>query len=225
MSRHVRATPFRGEPGPAHQPVGQLRGLLGDPARIRRCSVLTNVGHSTVTATPVPDSSAASVSDSDSTPGLADVVGGHPGCRAERRGRGDVDDAARSADVPASRRIGAKTWQPWIGPHRLMPRTHFQLVEARLADGQTARTDAGVVDHQRWASPPNQDCACFGQCGDVVESARRRSVRRVASPPSVDDGVGRAGAPTFVDVAAHHPAAALGEFRWRTPHRCRCPRR
>src|SRR4051812_41439779 len=32
--------------------------------------VLTNVGHSTVTFTPVPDNSAASVSDSDSTPAL-----------------------------------------------------------------------------------------------------------------------------------------------------------
>ena len=32
--------------------------------------VLTNVGHSTVTFTPVPLSSAASVSDSDSTPAL-----------------------------------------------------------------------------------------------------------------------------------------------------------
>src|ERR1700730_13720544 len=29
-------------------------------------------------------------------------------------------------DGSADRRIGANTWQPWIGPHRLMPSTHCQ---------------------------------------------------------------------------------------------------
>src|ERR1700731_68164 len=29
-------------------------------------------------------------------------------------------------DGSAARRIGANTWQPWMGPHRLMPSTHCQ---------------------------------------------------------------------------------------------------
>ena len=64
-ARHL----LRGDSGPAHDFVGELI-RLGEMRPDSRMLVLTNVGHSTVTLTPVPDNSAARVSDSDSTPAL-----------------------------------------------------------------------------------------------------------------------------------------------------------
>ena len=49
----------------------------------------------------------------------------------------------------ASRSIGAKTWQPWIGPHRLMPRVQCQSSIGASPTTLSAGADAGVVDHQR----------------------------------------------------------------------------
>src|SRR5205085_12674751 len=69
VSRHIRAT--RSGENPV-QRISRSASWV-DCAVIRPDStilVLTNVGQSTVTFTPVPDSSAASVSDSDSTPAL-----------------------------------------------------------------------------------------------------------------------------------------------------------
>lgn len=59
----------------AENPVQRISFAASSPdsSLIRpdsRMFVLTNVGHSTVTRTGVPDSSAARVSDSDSTPAL-----------------------------------------------------------------------------------------------------------------------------------------------------------
>ncbi len=68
-SRQTRAT-LSGE-----SPVQRISLAANSPASalMRPDStmlVLTNVGHSTVTLTPVPESSAARVSDSESTPAL-----------------------------------------------------------------------------------------------------------------------------------------------------------
>ena len=69
VSRQVRATRL------GEKPVQRISrsAICVDLSEIRPAStmlVLTKVGHSTVTLTPVPLSSAASVSDSDSTPAL-----------------------------------------------------------------------------------------------------------------------------------------------------------
>ena len=68
-SRHIRATLS------AENPIQRINLLASslDSSLMRPDStmlVLTKVGHSTVTLTAVPDNSAASVSDSDSTPAL-----------------------------------------------------------------------------------------------------------------------------------------------------------
>ena len=115
-----------------------------------------------------------------------------------------------TSDGSADRRIGANTWQPWMGPHRLMPSTHCQSSKGQFADGGTAGADAGVVDYQRGCSAEPR-FRLGGQFADVVELgyvARDRDGLTAV----VGDRAHRSLGGDFIDVAADHPTAAAGEF-------------
>ena len=76
--------------------------------------------------------------------------------------------------------------------------------------GSAARADAGVVDHHgRWTAEP---VLCVGgQTVHVVDLCDvAAQCQRLAALDA--DRVGRCLGGVFVDVAAHHPAATLGEF-------------
>src|SRR5215207_150557 len=92
--------------------------------------VLTNVGPSTVTATPVPDSSAARVSDSDSTPALLTLL--HAAAAGSYAA---MPGAAPNAAADATLVLGARH-QP-VGPDQL---AHFRAIQLEKADG-IARAD------------------------------------------------------------------------------------
>src|SRR5246127_1359263 len=124
-SRQMRAT-LAGE-NPVHR-ISLVASSL-DPSLMRPDStmlVLTKVGHNPVTLTAVPDNSAASVSDSDSTPALLTLQAAIPGAAPNAAAEATLMMPRAACDGPASRRIGVKTWQPWIGPHKLTPKAHAQ---------------------------------------------------------------------------------------------------
>ncbi len=71
--------------------------------------VLTKVGQSTVTVIPVPDSSAARVSDSDSTPALLSSWAAMPGVAPNAVAEATLMMPRGARDAPASRSTGANT--------------------------------------------------------------------------------------------------------------------
>ena len=91
-----------------------------------------------------------------------------------------------------------------------MPRTQFQSSMSVSPIGRSARTDACVVDHdgRRPAEPVLRD---LGELGHIVDPTDVAACgQRLAT--GVDDGVRGCARGCFVDVAAHHPAAAAGEL-------------
>ena len=84
-------------------------------------------------------------------------------------------------DRPAARRIGVNTWQPWIGPHRLMLRTQFQSsIDIAPIGVPPAPTPALLIT--RVGGPSNQSWAVPASA--VTSSSRETSqCAAVARPP------------------------------------------
>src|SRR5271156_1508725 len=84
-------------------------------------------------------------------------------------------------DGSADRRIGANTWQPWIGPHRLMPSTQCQSSRGSSPIGAPPEPTPALLITSVGASP-NHD-------SDWTASSRTSSnfvtsqVIAIASPP------------------------------------------
>ena len=193
--------PLGREPGPAHQPVGHLRGLVGDAAGV------DDVGL---------DERRAQHGDADAGAGqfggkrlrqrkharLAHVVCGHSRRGAERRRGRDVDDAA-VAGLAEYRREHMTTVDraPQVDAEHPVP-----VVDLGFADGRTARADTGVVDHQG-GRPAEPVLRHLGQLDDVLQLGDVASGRKRLTACG-DDGVCRCASGGFVDIAADHPAAS-----------------
>jgi hypothetical protein len=102
--------------------------------------------------------------------------------------------------APASRRIGANTWHPLIGPHRLMPRTHDQ--SSRLVSPMgvpPAPTPALLMTSV--GGPLNQACASVAnRCTSSIRVTSQH--RASARPPSSAIASAVARAP-FSSISLH----------------------
>ena len=168
--------------------------------------VFTKVGHSAVTLHAGAGQFGGQRLRQGQHARLADVVGGHARCRTERRGGGDVDDAA-VVGLAQDRRehVAAVNRAPQVDAEHPVP-----VIDVGVADGRSACADARIVDHQgrRAAEPVLRG---LGELDDVVESGDI-AVRRQRLTACGHDAVGRDARGGLVDIAAHHPAAAAGEF-------------
>ena len=116
----------------------------------------------------------------------------------------------RGTPGSAVRRIGANTWQPWIGSPQVDAQHPLPVLEWEFADRGAAGADAGVVDDQRrrGAEP---GLRLGGQSVDVVELGDVAGDCDGLATEFADRVDGSLGG-DLVDVAADDPAAALGEF-------------
>ena len=222
VSRRGAGDPRRGHARSAASAVlGQRRSTRPVIRPSSRMLVLTKVGHSTLTCTPGAGRARRPASrDSASTPALLTLYGAIRGAAPKLGGRRDVDDAA--AD-PASRSIGAKTWQPWMTPHRLMPSVHCQSSSGVSPMTLAAGADAGVVDHQRRRRRRTSRCASPARACDVVELTTTSQRSAIALPPWSTIASTVRCARDLVDVADTRRCRRGGRARPRTPARCRCP--
>ena len=83
---------------------------------------MKKAGQSTVTRTPLSPTSAASVSLNAITPALVTLYAPIIGAQAKPA----IEAVLRIAPPPCATRRGAKKWQPWMTPMRLMPMIHRQ---------------------------------------------------------------------------------------------------
>src|SRR5437868_13179250 len=127
--------------------------------------VFTKVGHSTVTATPAPASSAASVSDSDITPALETLYGAIDGAAANPAAEATLMIPPR----PASRRMGVKTSHPYTTPHRLIPSAQSQSSNPMAPTGLPP-TPTPALLITRVGGPPKMSLACLASCSIALRS-------------------------------------------------------
>lgn len=203
VSRHARTT-RSGEAGPAHQLVCQPRRLCRDAARLHDVGLDERRAQHRHVDPGAGQFGGKGLRERQDT-GLADVVGRHAGHRAERGGRPDVDDSGGPARLPQDRgeHLAAVNRAPQVDAENPLPVVHLDV-----ADGGTARPDAGIVDHQRRRTP-EPGLGHLGQLPDVVELRRRNGPRWPGHPRR---RWRRPWLATTADVAAHDPAATTGEF-------------
>ena len=98
---------------------------------LRAMFVLKKYGQSTVTPTPVPVSSPASVSLSATTAALVTLYGPISGPHANAA----IDATLSTCPLPRFFIAGTNRWQPYVGPHWLMPTIHAQSSRLLEQDG------------------------------------------------------------------------------------------